>query len=70
MGADVAAMMEKDSFEDALRHLAELRAPLDTFFDEVTVNVEDPGIRGNRLRLLARVQEVMNNVADFSRIEG
>ncbi len=70
MGTDVAAMMEKDSFDNALRHLAELRAPLDTFFDEVTVNVEDPRIRGNRLRLLARVQEVMNNVADFSRIEG
>ena len=50
--------------------LAALRKPLDDFFDHVTVNVDDSAVRGNRLRLLARIQEVMNNVANFSKVEG
>ena len=51
-------------------HLATLRGPVDEFFDKVTVNVEDKGLRENRLRLLSRIRAVMNQVADFSQIEG
>jgi glycyl-tRNA synthetase beta chain len=43
---------------------------LDGFFDNVTVNAPEPELRRNRLRLLHRVQETMDRVADFSRLEG
>ena len=46
------------------------RQPADEFFDKVTVNADDPALRENRLRLLSRIRAVMNQVADFSQIEG
>ena len=64
-----AALVE-EAFEAAMKSLAGMREPIDAFFDQVTVNVDDSDVRGNRLRLLARIQEVMNNVADFSKVEG
>jgi glycyl-tRNA synthetase beta chain len=53
-----------------MESLAGLRAPVDAFFDRVTVNCEDADLRANRLRLLAHIRAVLGNVADFSRIEG
>jgi glycyl-tRNA synthetase beta chain len=50
--------------------MAGLRAPLDAFFDEVTVNAPEPDLRDNRLRVLARVRSMLDQIADFSRIEG
>jgi glycyl-tRNA synthetase beta chain len=50
--------------------IAKLRAPVDAFFDKVTVNAEDKGVRENRLKLLDRIRKATLNVADFSRIEG
>ena len=50
--------------------LASLRAPIDAFFDKVTVNDSDPGKRARRLALLARFRDAVNRVADFSKIEG
>ena len=50
--------------------LASLRAPIDAFFEGVTVNDPDPGIRARRLTLLARFRDAVNRVADFSKIEG
>ena len=50
--------------------LASLRAPIDAFFDKVTVNDADEDKRKARLALLARVREAVHTVADFSRIEG
>ena len=50
--------------------LAQLRAPVDAFFDKVTVNTEDADLRANRLRLLSEIRATLNRVADFSRIEG
>jgi glycyl-tRNA synthetase beta chain len=66
----VAGAVVKEDFAKSMQLLASLRVPLDDFFDQVTVNVDDAPVRVNRLRLLARIQEVMNNVADFSRVEG
>ena len=66
--ADTSVAEER--FADAMSTLAQLRAPVDKFFDDVTVNVDDTDIRRNRLRLLAHIQQVMDNVADFSKIEG
>ena len=49
--------------------LASLRAPIDAFFDKVTVNDPD-ATRARRLNLLARFRDAVNRVADFSKIEG
>lgn len=57
-------------FEGAMIALSQLRQPLDEFFDKVTVNTDDAKLRENRLRLLSRISAVMNQVADFSQIEG
>ena len=63
------AVREED-FSGAMLELAKLRRPVDDFFDRVTVNVDDPDLRRNRLSLLAYVTSTMNRVADFSQIEG
>ena len=47
-----------------------LRAPIDAFFDSVTVNDADPQKRAARLALLARFRDAVHGVADFSKIEG
>jgi glycyl-tRNA synthetase beta chain len=50
--------------------LAGLRQPVDTFFDKVTVNTDDAGLRVNRLHLLSDIRRALRGVADFSLIEG
>ncbi len=57
-------------FEDAMEALSSLRAPVDLFFEKVTVNAPDPELRLNRLRLLARLRRAVNEVADLSRVAG
>ena len=52
----------------ALQALAALKTPVDAFFDDVMVNVEDAALRANRLGLLARMHAAMNRVADLSRL--
>jgi glycyl-tRNA synthetase beta chain len=59
-----------EDFEAAMRAIAKLRAPVDAFFDRVTVNADDPSFRENRLKLLNRIRAATREVADFSRIEG
>jgi glycyl-tRNA synthetase beta chain len=54
------------NFADALRALAPLKRPVDQFFDDVMVNVDDAKLRANRLALLAQLREQMNRVADLS----
>lgn len=68
--SEAGTSLQAENFADAMSSLAQLRAPVDKFFDDVTVNVDDTDIRRNRLRLLAHIQQVMDNVADFSKIEG
>ena len=68
--AKAAKAAEVEDFEAAMSSLAALRAPVDAFFDDVTVNAEDRGLRANRLRLLSQIQATMDRVADFSKIEG
>jgi len=66
----VAACVETEDFEGAMRALAALRGPVDGFFERVTVNAEDPALRANRLRLLAALRRTTLGVADFGRIGG
>ncbi|NNG03548.1 MAG: glycine--tRNA ligase subunit beta, partial [Inquilinus sp.] len=68
--AKVGPLLEAEDFAAAMGVLAALRAPVDAFFDEVTVNAEDTELRDNRLALLSQITATMNRVADFSRIEG
>ena len=57
-------------FDEMLGDLANLRAPVDTFFERVTVNTDQADIRENRLRLLSEIETCLNKVANFSCIDG
>lgn len=59
-----------EDFTGAMAALAALRAPVDDFFDRVTVNDPVPELRRNRLALLAGLRAAMDAVADLSKIEG
>ena len=63
-------VLDEERFGDAMAILATLRAPVDAFFDHVTVNCDVPELRANRLRLLSKIRATMSEIADFSRIEG
>ncbi len=65
-----SAAVQAEDFEGAMGALASLRAPIDAFFDKVTVNDSDPDKRLARLALLARVRDAVHAVADFSKIAG
>jgi glycyl-tRNA synthetase beta chain len=67
---DAAEALGAENFAAAMRALASLRAPIDRFFDSVTVNDPEPDKRSARLDLLARFRDAVHQVADFSRIEG
>jgi glycyl-tRNA synthetase beta chain len=66
----VGGLLEAEAYGEAMTTMAGLRAPLDSFFEKVTVNAPDPDLRRNRLRLLNQVRSIMDRIADFSRIEG
>ena len=67
----VKPALQQENFSGAMQALAGLRAPIDAFFDKVTVNVQDrPDLRLNRLKLLNQIRATMDGVADFSKIEG
>jgi glycyl-tRNA synthetase beta chain len=67
---DTRAAINVENFAGAMRALAELRAPVDAFFDKVTVNAPDAMVRANRLALLSQIRAATLNVADFSKIAG
>ncbi|MGV1829318.1 glycine--tRNA ligase subunit beta [Agrobacterium vitis] len=65
-----AEAVAKEDFRSAMQALSTLRAPVDTFFEDVLVNDEDAAIRANRLALLKAIREATGTVADFSKIAG
>jgi glycyl-tRNA synthetase beta chain len=69
-GRALDAAFRIEDFSRAMLALAELRGQIDDFFTKITVNDNDPLLRANRLRLLARIRDIFDRVADFSRIEG
>jgi glycyl-tRNA synthetase beta chain len=69
-GPTAAAAVSAEDFAGAMAALATLRAPIDAFFDSVTVNDADADKRRARLDLLARFRDAVQGVADFSKIEG
>ena len=64
----VTPLLEKRQYTEVLTALAELREPVDTFFDDVMVNVEDKAARKNRLALLSQLRALFLDVADISRL--
>jgi glycyl-tRNA synthetase beta chain len=68
--ADARAAINVENFAGAMRALAELRTPVDAFFDKVLVNVDNSKLRENRLRLLSQIRASTLSVADFSKIAG
>ena len=70
MQRTVPPLLGQEDFAQAMAVLAGLRQPLDAFFDKVTVNAPEPELRRNRLRLVHKVRATMDQIADFSKIEG
>ncbi len=66
----MATELQTEHFEAAMGALAQLRGPVDDFFERVLVNADDAAVRQNRLRLLSAVQGAMGQVADFSLVAG
>ena len=64
----VASLIANEDYEDALRLLASAREPVDRFFDEVLVMCDEPLLRANRLALLKQLGDLMNQVADISKL--
>ncbi len=67
---DAAQAIEKEDFSSAMIALANLREPVDSFFEDVMVNAEDDAVRANRLALMRRIRDATGTVADFSKIAG
>lgn len=67
---EVSKHIKKDQFAEVMAELAKLRGPIDEFFEKVTVNSSNKAIRRNRLLLLSQFRDSLNQVANFSKIEG
>jgi glycyl-tRNA synthetase beta chain len=73
LGAEMASAKasiasKKGDYVGALQDIAQLRPPVDTFFDKVMVMVDDPKVRANRLALLRGLLSDFSTIADFSEI--
>lgn len=66
--ARVGRALEVDDYSMALSDLAQLRKPIDLFFERIMVMDEDERLRTNRLRILNRFVAVFKNIADFSKM--
>ena len=68
VGDTVRPLIEADDYTEALKALAELREPVDRFFDDVMVMADDDAVRRNRLALLGELRTLFLGVADVSRL--
>lgn len=66
----VATALAQREYANALGRLAQLRPPVDAFFEQVMVMDEDPRLRANRLALLAQLHGLFMGIADLSRLPG
>jgi glycyl-tRNA synthetase beta chain len=64
----VKSHVANEDYADALKVLASVRAEVDQFFEDVMVNVDEPLIRANRLGLLKSLFDLLNAVADISKL--
>jgi glycyl-tRNA synthetase beta chain len=68
--SEAGQAIQDEDYSGAMRALASLREPIDSFFEQVLVNDGNDSIRANRLALLERIRSTTAKVADFSRIVG
>lgn len=66
--AQVATDLDAGSYEKALKDLIALCDPIDAFFEDVMIMVDDQKVRENRLKLLNRFVRVFDRIADFSKM--
>jgi glycyl-tRNA synthetase beta chain len=66
----VEPLLEQRNYTEALRQLAQLREPVDAFFDSVMVMDNDAELRNNRLTLLSQLRNLFLHTADLSRLPG
>lgn len=64
--SSVQPLLDQGDYEAALKALASLREPVDTFFDQVMVNADDEALRRNRFALLNALRALFLDVADIS----
>jgi glycyl-tRNA synthetase beta chain (EC 6.1.1.14) len=62
----VQTLIEQAAYSEALSQLAELREPVDAFFDEVMVMSDEQALQNNRLALLSQLQQLFLAIADVS----
>ncbi|HUH56277.1 MAG TPA: glycine--tRNA ligase subunit beta [Rhodanobacter sp.] len=65
---DTSGALAQGDYTAVLSRLAQLQAPVDSFFDSVLVNAEDPAIRANRTALLRQLQDQFTAIADIARL--
>lgn len=65
----VKPLIAHGDYSDALRHLSELKEPVDAFFEQVMVNADDDKVRINRLNLLFRLRQLFLEIADISLLQ-
>ena len=68
--ASITPAMESEDFVNAMTTMAELRGPIDAFFEAVQINTDNSVVRRNRLNLLSRIRQICLSVADLTKIEG
>jgi glycyl-tRNA synthetase beta chain len=67
---EVGPLLAAGDYTETLRRLAGLREPVDRFFDDVMVMVEDDAVRANRLALLGSLYRLFRRVADVGQLGG
>jgi glycyl-tRNA synthetase beta chain len=68
LAPQVTALLQNEDYTGALTQLAGARQAVDSFFDSVMVMADEPLIRNNRLTLLKSLGDLMNQVADISKL--
>ncbi|MEZ0260342.1 MAG: glycine--tRNA ligase subunit beta [Alphaproteobacteria bacterium] len=69
-GDKIKADLAKEDFKAVMSGMSGIRSAVDQFFDKILVNAPDANLRANRLSILASIAGTMNEVADFSKLEG
>lgn len=70
VGGHVDTKLRNESYTEAMQSLSKLRAPVDQFFNDVMVMVDDEAVKQNRLLLLSSMTDLLGRVADFKRVSG
>jgi glycyl-tRNA synthetase beta chain len=66
----IGPAMKGEDFAAAMGAMAQLRAPIDAFFNAVQINAENEILRRNRLNLLHRIRAICSGVADLTKVDG